>query len=257
MILLLVSLACAGAPRSLTPSPVTAPAAPAPRAADTVARAFPPPSGATRVPADAFGTWLQAMHVAAPDVPVKTWDGRVVPVHARVIDLPLVPGDLQQCADSAIRVRAEWLRQTGAPDISFHATSGDPIPWSKWQQGERPYDEGGHIAWKPGTKGGWDAYLSKVFTWAGTRSLGYDTAPDATPRPGDLLVDPGSPGHAVVILDVAVLGDQTWLLVAQGFMPAQSFHVPFGPEQGWWPWDDGLRLPWWTFSANQLRRWKP
>ena len=37
---------------------------------------------------------------------MRAHDGQTVAHRARVIDLPVVPGDLQQCADSAIRLRA-------------------------------------------------------------------------------------------------------------------------------------------------------
>lgn len=219
--------------------------------------AFPPPDGAVRAEADAFGTWLRTQTVAEPDRPVRTHDGREVGHRARVVDLPMVPGDLQQCADSVIRLRAQWLKDTGQP-VSFHATSGDPMPWSRWEAGERPYETGNKLAWKPGTTGGWDAYLAKVFLWAGTRSLAaYDTVPaDGPPRPGDVLVAPGSPGHAVVLLDVATRGADTFVLVGEGFMPAQDFHVELGPVSGWWRWDDGVALPHWTLPASTHRRFR-
>src|SRR5687767_3767129 len=93
---------------------VVAPEAPvqaAPPARQALGEAFPPPSGAERVPGDAFGEWLGDLVVLAPDVPVRTYTGGAVGHDARVIELPLVDGDLQQCADSAIRLRAEWLRE--------------------------------------------------------------------------------------------------------------------------------------------------
>jgi len=100
--------------------------------------------------------------------------------------------------------------------------------------------------------------------WAGTRSLhAYDTAPapaGTEPHPGDLLVDPGSPGHAVLLLDVARAADgAVWLLVGEGYMPAQQLHVELGPSGGWWRWspERGLALDHWSFDADALRQWKP
>ena len=95
-----------------------------PAATETVREAYPPPSGATRVPADAFGTWLQQRLIYPEERPIRTYRGDVVGHRGRVVDLHLVAGDLQQCADSAMRLRAEWLRSTDQP-ILFHATSGD------------------------------------------------------------------------------------------------------------------------------------
>lgn len=224
-------------------------------ATSSVVQGFPPPTGAVRAKAGPFGTWLQALPLRAADVPVLTHDGRVVRRSARVVDLPVVRGDLQQCADSALRLRARWLREQGQP-ISFHATSGDPMPWARYAGGEEPYEKGGRIAWKAGGDRSWDGWLRKLFTWAGTRSLAvHDTVADDHPDAGDVLVEGGSPGHAVVVLDVAARGDRTFLLVGQGFMPAQDFHVPLGPHDGWWLWDEGLELPWWSFDSDALRAW--
>jgi hypothetical protein len=220
-----------------------------------VADAFPPPAGAERLPRDAFGEWLGNLEVVDPSVPVRTFDGAVVGHRARVVKLPMVPGDLQQCADSAIRLRAEWLRETGG-EVVFHATSGDPLPWARWQRGERPFDAGGRIRWRRGAGGSWEEYLAKVFTWAGTRSLVLDTTPAAEPRAGDLLVVPGSPGHAVVLLDVARRGGETLVLVGEGYMPAQSFHVEIGPERGWWPFRGTIDFGHVAMPVSGLRRWK-
>ncbi|MCK6504796.1 DUF4846 domain-containing protein [Myxococcota bacterium] len=251
----LVALVLAGPP---------GPVAHAETTAQTVAEAYPPPRGSTRVRGDAFGAWLGTLPLADPDTPVRTFDGREVPQDARVILLDLVPGDLQQCADTAIRLRAEWQRQVGA-DVVFHATSGDPLPWSRWQAGERPRVEGRRIQWSGGgTRGAsetsWSRYLAAVFTWAGTASLAtHDTLPVDDPRPGHVIVQGGFPGHAVVVLDVAhTPSGQVLLLVAEGFMPAQDAHVQHGPVEGWWPWDpqEGLALPYWPLPATALRRFR-
>lgn len=226
--------------------------------AETIAQAFPPPAGFVRVAAAPFGAWLQSKELHPAVRPVRTHTGQVVPHNARVVQLPLVPGDLQQCADSAIRLRAEWLKEQGE-HIAFHATSGDLLPWARWQAGERPYAPGNKVLWRAGTRGGWEAYLSAVFMWAGTRSLAaYDTVADQTPHPGDLLVEGGSPGHAVVLLDVAESADgRVLVLVGEGYMPAQDFHVELGPHQSWWDWTDaGLEGFHWPLGADSLRAWR-
>ena len=229
-------------------------------AAETVKGGFPPPPGFARVAADEFGQYLAGLPLGAPDAPVVTFDGRRVSHRARVIEIPLSRGDLQQCADSAIRLRAEWLKKQGKP-ISFHATSGDPIPWSRFKGGETPYARGNSLAWRKGSTGRWEDYLRLVFTWAGSWSLqAYDTAAvTRAPRPGDLLVDGGFPGHVVVLLDVATRADgATRVLVGEGFMPAQTFHVELGPESGWFSWTpNGLDLGHWSFEPQHLRRFTP
>ena len=223
--------------------------------AESLATAFPPPDGAVRHSTDDFGRWLLQLKVKPPHEPIKTYDGRVVHHRGRVIDLPMVRGDLQQCADSAIRLRAEWLRANNGV-ISFHATSGDPMPWARYRDGERPYEEQGRIRWKKESPGSWEGYLTRVFIWAGTRSLRYDTVPADAPKAGDLLVIPGSPGHAVVVLDVARRGEEILVLIGEGYMPAQAFHVELGPESGWWSYTAGIQLMHWDMREAELRRWK-
>ena len=183
-----------------SPEPGPASDAPPSAAGDTVGAAFPPPDGALQVDGGAFGEWLQSLPIRAVDAQVRTHDGRVVTAHrARVVDMPVVDGDLQQCADSIIRVRSEWLRETGA-EISWRATSGDPLPWSRYQAGERPYVVDDRIQWRASGDAGdddalWDGYLQSVFTWAGTASMEvYETTPLDGPgeaRPGDVLVQGG------------------------------------------------------------------
>lgn len=250
MLLLLACLAQAPSEASEASPPT-----PPPTPARTVAEAFPPPEGAVRVDGGDFGAWLAALPIAPADQRVLTHDGRPVDHQARVIELDMVKGDLQQCADSAIRVRAEFLKAQGEP-ILFHATSGDPLPWARYAGGETPYVVDDRVQWKAGS-GSWESYLRAVFMWAGTASLeAYDTNPVDTPRPGDLLVEGGFPGHAVLLLDVATRDGQTLLLIGEGFMPAQSFHVELGPEEGWWVWEPGLELPHWTLGPDSLRRWR-
>ena len=231
--------------------------------AETIVEAYPPPPGSQERQPNAYGAWLQNRQLLDESAPILTHDGREVHHNGRPVDLDMVRGDLQQCADSAIRLRAEWLRETKAPldQLSFYATSGDPLPWSRFLAGERPYVVNNRIHWRAGhsQNPSFETWLSAVFTWAGTRSLAaYETQPTEHPEPGDMLVEPGSPGHAVVILNVATRGEQTFLLLGEGFMPAQQFHVEHGPEHGWWEWTaNGLRLPAFVMSKESLRRWKP
>ena len=234
---------------------------------ETVTSAYPPPPGSVRVvPADDFGRWIQDLPLRRAGTAVMTHDGRQVRGHyGRVVDMPMVSGDLQQCADALLRVRGEWMRDTGQGGaVSFYATSGDALPWSRYAGGDRPYVDGRHVRWRRGAASGgdWDGYLTRVFDWAGTISLkAYETAlvEGRGPRPGDILVRAGSPGHAVLLVDVATRGDQTVVLFVESYMPAQDLHVEEGPLGGWWAWDPSgadMDLRTWTFSADDLRAWR-
>lgn len=212
-------------------------------ASETVATAFPAPVGAVRATADSWGESLRSLPLYPPDRQVMSYQGDVLDMPAaRVVELPLVAGDLQQCADSILRLRAEWERKRGR-EPAYHYTSGFVSRWSDWKAGKRPVVSGSKVSLGGGGKVGdteanWTGWLANLFMYAGTRSLGKDTvAPSGTPtadvRVGDLLVTPGSPGHAVLIVDVARGEGHTWALVGQGFMPAQDFHVVRGPAAGW------------------------
>jgi hypothetical protein len=111
---------------------------------------------------------------------------------------------------------------------------------------------------------GFRRYLDTVFTYAGSHSLERELEPvGRTPlEPGDVFIQGGFPGHAVIVIDVARRGDATDFLLAQSYMPAQDMHVLVNPaEARLSPWyrDDrtaGLITPEWTFPAGAARRFR-
>jgi hypothetical protein len=213
-------------------------------AADTAADRFPAPAGFVRVDVQpgSFGAFLRALPLRPAGTPVRTHDGRVVaaPWAQAVVALDTGPHDLQQCADSAIRLYAEHRRAQGTTaDLVFHATSGDPLPWARYAAGERPLVKDNRVRWRapagPTTPSSpaspssptFRAWLDFVFTYAGSSSLRLDTKAATGPvMPGDLYVLPGFPGHVLVVVDVArdPRGAER-LLLGEGYMPAQDFHL--------------------------------
>src|SRR3954466_9542637 len=74
------------------------------------------PQGFTRVPQEAgsFGNWLRHLPLKASPV-VHLYDGTLKGnqgAQYAVIDMDVGNEDLQQCADSVIRLRAEYLHAT-------------------------------------------------------------------------------------------------------------------------------------------------
>lgn len=231
-------------------------------AAESVEAAFPPPAGATRVEAPGFGEWLRQLPLQPAGAAVHTWDGGVVDIpHARVVALDVAGQANLQCADTALRLRALWERAAGLSP-AFHYTSGDVSAWAAWAAGTRPRVSGAKVVFVPhasapdASERAFGAWLADLYTYAGTRSLALDTVAASAPLPGDVLVIPGSPGHAVVVLDVAVSAGATWVLAGQGFMPAMELHVAPGPDGGWFPVvgatlpTEPIPMPW-----SGLRRW--
>jgi hypothetical protein len=85
-------------------------------------------------------------------------------------------------------------------------------------------------------------------------------------QPGDVFIKGGSPGHAVIVVDVAIYpqtGKKVFLLT-QSYMPAQQIQILVNPaNRGLSPWyelsdnDEGkLYTPEWVFEKKDLKRFK-
>ena len=178
--------------------------------------------------------------------------------------------DLQQCADALIRLRAEFLFAEGrTAEIAFDFTNGFRAGFDRWTKGERIAVNGNKCSWVGTGRPGAShedllAYLRTVFMYAGTLSLSKELRP-AGELPlaiGDVFIQGGSPGHAVIVVDLAQLPDgRSAFLLAQSYMPAQQVHVlknlarpALGP---WFIEGDGDRLhtPEWTFDWKDRKRW--
>jgi hypothetical protein len=243
----------------------------------TLAERFLPPAGFERVAAapGSFAEWLRGLPLKPAGSPVLLHTGAPKfrqDVHLAVVDIDVGTRDLQQCADAAMRLRAEWLYGVNRPaEIAFNDTgSAKPIAFSRWAAGERPHPSGQSLSWSrsaapDSSYASFRRYMDTVFAWAGTYSLEHELAPVpvAGIAPGDLFIKGGFPGHAVVVADVArsTAGDTRFLLL-QSFMPAQDIHVlknPQGPEGSpWYALDFGDKLvtPEWVFPRESLRRWR-
>jgi hypothetical protein len=275
-------VACQPQERSVPPPPPprSAPAiapepAPERAAGRTIEQRFAPPDGFTRVAVDhgGFGAYLRQLPLRAPGTAVETHDGKLLrpgdhPHVAAVADVALGPLDLQQCADSIIRLHAEWLLLEGRPDaIAYPSTSGQTMAWSRWAAGERGRLEGQRLAFATAarpdsSRRAFERYLDFVFSYAGTVSLAaYATPIDRKAlAAGDFFVLPGGPGHSVLVLDLARDGGgRKVALLGQGFMPAQDFHVlrPRGKESPWFDLEvEAIDTPFWPepFPWTSLRR---
>jgi len=85
----------------------------------------------------------------------------------------------------------------------------------------------------------------------------------SSPQIGDVFIKGGSPGHAVIVVDMAVnpQNNKKLFMVAQSYMPAQDIHILINQNKStispWYDLDETaseIETPEWTFAANQLKR---
>jgi len=240
----------------------------------TLAERIAPPSGFRRLPApsSSFAAWLRGLPLHPGRPPVHLYDGRLKTnqeAHHAVVRLDVGARDLQQCADAVIRLRAEFLRDRGCDgDVAFRFTSGDRAAWTDWRRGLRPRIAGNRVTWRSaaaadGSYASFRRYLETVFNYAGSASLSRELERVADParlEAGDVFIQGGFPGHAVLVADVAEDGHgRRAFLLLQSYMPAQEVHVLRNPADPASPWyysrsSGVLQTPEWTFRHEDLRR---
>lgn len=192
-------------------------------------------------------------------------------IHAAVIDYDIGNKDLQQCADAAMRIRAEYLYSSNQFEkIHFNFTNGTKAEFSKYGDGFRysvKNNSWNKTAGPDFTYENFQRFMDLVYTYAGTLSLSKELVPVkdlAEIRPGDVFIKGGSPGHAVTVLDVAknFETNATIFILAQSYMPAQNIHVIKNFKQPqmspWYNINFGYELetPEWTFTKNELMRFE-
>ena len=254
-------------------APPTYPWLPAPVPAGTaLAARFPAPAGCRRVPvaAGSWAEWLRYLPLAPAGTPARHYNGTLKnrqDVVAAVVNIDVGTRDLQQCADAVIRLRAEYLFTQDPARIEFQLTSGYNFRFADYLAGRTFRVRGDAVtaapkAAEPATHAALARYLLPTFGYAGTLSLSRELrrVPLPNVRPGDVLIHGGSPGHAVLVADVAENPKtrQKYMLLAQSYMPAQSIHILRGGRGAWHPvpeLDEGLSTPEWYFEPGELGRY--
>lgn len=239
----------------------------------TISQRFQPNDGFIRssLPENSFGYYLRHLPLKPVGTKVYHFDGREKynqSAQAAVIDMDVGARDLQQCADAVMRLRAEFLWGTGAySDISFQFTNGFAAPYVRWRNGERIRVSGNKVNWvgANNTDTSYRAfrkYLNMIFAYAGTLSLARELRSKSLTdiEVGDVLIQGGSPGHAVIVVDKVVHPETNAvrILLAQSYMPAQDIHVLNNPQRDdpWYPINAETKriiTPEWTFYAEDLK----
>lgn len=235
---------------------------------------FTPPPGFERVsyPTGSFAAYLQQLPLKPDGSRVRYYNGAEKPpaqVYLAVVDMDIGKRDLQQCADAIMRLRGEYLyAQQRLDDIRFNFTNGFDMTFAKWRQGYRVKIKGNSVTWVKSKAPSssytqFRSYMNMVFAYAGTLSLAKElhSAPIEEMQVGDVLIQGGSPGHAVIVVDMAIneTGEKRYLL-AQSYMPAQDIQILQNPQKDskdpWFGLPKGTRLatPEWDFTVHDLKR---
>jgi uncharacterized protein DUF4846 len=213
---------------------------------------IPAPEGFSRIDTEkkSFAAWLRALPLKKNKT-VYLYNGlpkRNQSAQFAVVNISVGIKDLQQCADAVMRLRAEYLyAQKRFAEIIFH--------------------DNNNTGYKLGTttdRKHFDEYLDNVFARCGTLSLEKQLKPveDAyNIQPGDVLIQGGSPGHAMIVVDMAIntSGKKIYLL-AQSYMPAQDIHIVINPaDKSLSPWyemnNKTIVTPEWVFTKGHFRTW--
>lgn len=227
----------------------------------------------TKVNHKSFEYFLRSLPLKDIGSQVRLYNGNVkrnTNIYISLVDLDIGDKDLQQCADAIIRLRAEYLYANRQYDsIHFNLTNGFRVNYFEWAKGKRVVVERNKCIWKdiynPSTSyKTFRDYLDFIFMYAGTLSLSKELKPVSIQciRIGDIFIQGGSPGHAVIVVDMAInfiTGERLFIL-AQSYMPAQEIHIlinPNNPEISPWyssVFNGKLKTPEWEFNQSDLKR---
>ena len=202
---------------------------------------IPTPSGYERIDGDdvAYSRYLRSLPLKTKGTKVQLFTGgeaHFQPLCYAVVGIPLL-SNAEQCADVCMRLRAEYLFNTGQyGKIHFKNVNGKTM-----------YYDGGS------SRKAFERYMLNVYGVASTFSLSREMEQRQLKdmQPGDVFVyaavdRPGNHkyGHAVMVVDVAQdkHGRKVFLL-AEGNTPARDIHVMRN-------FTNYFRSPWFTLDED-------
>jgi len=222
-----------------------------------------------------FAEYLRQLPLKPQGSEVLLFNGSTKPnndIYDAVVNLDIGRRDLHQCADAVMRLRAEYLwNQKQYDKIHFNFTNGFRVEYSEWMKGQRIAVKGNSAYWSQSTSRSntyqdfWK-YMEIIFSYAGTLSLSKELNSVSIDdlKIGDVFIQGGSPGHAIIVVDIAVntKTNEKIFLLAQSYMPAQEIQILKNPnDDKISPWysvnfGDKLDTPEWTFYSIDLKRFE-
>jgi len=243
---------------------------------DTIEKRYNPPEGFERIPVgeDSFAFYLRNHKLKAYGEKALYYHGKEKNpqgIYDSVFDVEIGDRDLHQCADAIMLLRAEYLYQQKRYDeISFDFTNGFKADYQNWLEGHRIKINGNHVTWVKEASyddsySNFRKYMDLFFSYAGTLSLEKQlmSVNMEDMQIGDVFIQGGSPGHAVIVVDMAenkASGEKVFML-AQSYMPAQQTQILINPlDKDISPWyrldslEESLITPEWVFKRTDLKR---
>lgn len=241
---------------------------------NTIKERYNTPEGFQRIDVEdgSFGEFLRKQKLKPYGEKVLYYDGREKPfgnVYDSVLDVEIGDRDLHQCADAIMLLRAEYFYSTGQYEkIKFNFVSGFEAKYSEWMNGARIKIDGENVSYYNATEPSntyedFRKFMDIVFAYSSTLSLEKELESIDIDEMsiGDVFIEGGSPGHAIIIVDMAEneKGEKIFLL-AQSYMPAQQTQILLNPNDDkinpWYSLEgyDKLVTPQWTFELDQLKR---
>jgi len=224
---------------------------------------------------NSFTEYLRQLPLKPHGSEVALYDGKTKPnydVYDAVVNLDIGKKDFHQCADAVMRLRAEYLWEQKQYDkIHFNFTNGFRADYTEWMKGKRIVVKGNSTYWTQSgsasnTYRDFWKYMEIIFTYAGTLSLSKELKSVSIDdlKIGDVFIQGGSPGHAIIVVDLAVNPNtnENIFLLAQSYMPAQEIQILKNPNDNkispWYSinFRQELRTPEWTFNKSNLKRFE-
>lgn len=241
----------------------------------TIKERYPAAKGYIRVNTekDSFGEFLRNQKLKDYGEKALYYNGSKknnLGIYDSVFDVDIGNRDLHQCADAVMLLRAEYLYSNKLYDeISFNFVSGFKAEYKKWMEGYRIHVEGNNVNYVKTAEPSisyesFRKFMDMVMAYASTLSLEKELTSVIDIKDikiGDVFIVGGNPGHAVIVVDMAINEDlEKIFLLAQSYMPAQQTQILINPSnQEISPWyslknKDKLITPEWNFDLNALKR---
>jgi Domain of unknown function (4846) len=221
-----------------------------------IRNSIPVPNGYQRQAYDggSFSDWIQNLNLKEQPV-IRDYRGSAIDSRFYnvwgVVQMPLLfQSDLEQCADFAMRLWAEYHKATGKLDRLYL------------------FDYSGNRKTFISSGKSFPQFLRLAFAGTNSHSLKQGCKGIASGEivPGDMFVqnERGGIGHVSVVLDVSRSKEGKKLyLIGYSFMPAQEFHIEKAREQygieGWFTFEGYVRYlaDFLNYGKPVLRRFEP